>query len=29
MALRRSIRVHFKARADSRIRVASGAYGHR
>jgi galactokinase len=29
MALRRSIRVHFQARADDRIRVTSGAYGHR
>src|SRR5450759_1582035 len=29
MALRRSIRVHFQARADCQIRVTSGAYGHR
>ncbi len=29
MALRRSIRVHFQARADCRICVTSGAYGHR
>jgi galactokinase len=29
MALRRSIRIHFQARADGRIRVDSGAYGHR
>jgi galactokinase len=29
MALRRSIRVHFQARADRRICVTSGAYGHR
>ena len=29
MALRRSIRVHFQGRADCRIRVSSGAYGHR
>ena len=29
MALRRSIRIQFQARADSRIRVTSGAYGHR
>jgi galactokinase len=29
MALRRSIRVHFQARADSRICATSGAYGHR
>jgi galactokinase len=29
MALRRSIRVHFQARADGRICVTSGAYGHR
>ena len=29
MALRRSIRVHFQARTDSRIRATSGAYGHR
>lgn len=29
MALRRSIRVHFQPRADCRICVTSGAYGHR
>jgi galactokinase len=29
MALRRSIRVHFQARADGRICVTSGAYGYR
>ena len=29
MALRRSIRVHFQARADNRICVSSGAYGQR
>src|SRR5450759_1292302 len=29
MALRRSIHVHFQARADCRICVTSGAYGHR
>jgi len=29
IALRRSIRVHFQPRADCRIRVTSGAYGHR
>jgi galactokinase len=29
MALRRCIRVHFQPRADNRIRVTSGAYGHR
>jgi galactokinase len=29
MALRRSIHVHFQARADNRICVSSGAYGHR
>jgi galactokinase len=29
IALRRSIRVHFQARADCRICVTSGAYGHR
>ncbi len=29
MALRRSIRIHFQARADCQIRVSSGAYGHR
>ena len=29
MALRRSIRIHFQPRADCRIRVTSGAYGHR
>jgi len=29
IALRRSIRVHFQARADNRICVSSGAYGHR
>jgi galactokinase len=29
MALRRSIRIQFQARADCRIRVTSGVYGHR
>lgn len=29
MALRRSVRVHFQARRDCRIRVTSGAYGYR
>src|ERR1019366_8015281 len=29
MALRRSIRIHFRARADGRICVTSGAYGYR
>ena len=29
MALRRSIRIQFQARADGRIRVDSGGYGHR
>jgi galactokinase len=29
MALRRSIRIQFEARADCLIRVSSGAYGHR
>ena len=29
MALRRSIRVHFHPRSDSKISVTSGAYGHR